>query len=99
MKMKYREFRVTPGLVGFKVIVGCSELYFTDAKKMGKEIMRYLNNPDKVEKEYVKLSGGTTPPVAPETSHFSSESTWTFAPVDPPGSGVNQHQQPERNDK
>ena len=52
-KKMYREFTVTPGIAGFKVKIGCSEVCFGDAESLGRAISVYLNDPQGVEKEFV----------------------------------------------
>jgi hypothetical protein len=49
---RYREFTVTPGLCGFKVKIGCSELYFEDVVQLGQHIANYLENPQKTERKF-----------------------------------------------
>jgi len=41
-KKVYREFTVTPGIVGFKVKMGCTEASFGDAESLGMVIVEYL---------------------------------------------------------
>jgi hypothetical protein len=53
-KMKYREFTVTPGMVGFKVSIGCRDAYFGDKDSVGKAIVDYLNDPQRVEEVYIE---------------------------------------------
>ena len=48
---KYREFTVTPGMAGFKVQIGCSEVYFGDAKALDLAISAYLKDPEATEKK------------------------------------------------
>ena len=48
---KYREFTVTPGMAGFKVKIGCSEVYFGDAKSLDLAISAYLKDPEAMEKK------------------------------------------------
>jgi hypothetical protein len=59
---RYREFTVTPGLRGFKVKIGCSEVYFGDAMALCASISAYLHDPRGVEKEYqskdIRMGGG-----------------------------------------
>jgi hypothetical protein len=54
-KKKYREFTVTPGMVGFKVKIGCSEAYFGDKDGVRQAICNYLNDPEEAEKFYLGL--------------------------------------------
>jgi hypothetical protein len=51
---KFRPFEVTPGVSGFKVRVGCSELYFSTPHELKKAISLYLTNPVAVEEAYLK---------------------------------------------
>lgn len=41
-------------LNGFVVVVGCRNVVFESQEKMLKEIGRYLDDPQKVEKEYLE---------------------------------------------
>jgi phosphoglucomutase len=50
---KYRDFSVVAGLVGFKVIIGCSEAYFGDVETLAKAIKNYLNDPEGTEKFFI----------------------------------------------
>jgi hypothetical protein len=43
---RYREFTVTPGMYGFKVKIGCSELYFSTPEQLSNAIAIYLKTPD-----------------------------------------------------
>jgi len=52
-KKMYREFTVTPGIAGFKVKIGCSEVYFGGTESLGRAIVVYLNDPQGVEKEFI----------------------------------------------
>jgi hypothetical protein len=54
-KKTYREFTVTPGMVGFKVKIGCSEAYFGDKDGVRQAICNYLNDPEEAEKFYLGL--------------------------------------------
>ena len=48
---KYREFKVVPGIQGFKVVIGCSEVYFGDEKDLAISLNAYLSNPEEMEKK------------------------------------------------
>ena len=48
----YRTFTVTPGLAGFEVKIGCSKVYFSNARECANEIMRYMQSPQETEKDY-----------------------------------------------
>lgn len=50
---RYREFTVTPGITGFKVKIGCSEVYFSEASGLSLAITSYLSNPQAAEKEFL----------------------------------------------
>lgn len=50
---RYREFTVTPGVCGFKVKIGCSELYFSDIRVLSDAITEYLLNPQRTEELYL----------------------------------------------
>ena len=52
VRKTYREFTVTPGMSGFKVKIGCSEVYFTTAEKCALAVHGYLLNPQETEKLY-----------------------------------------------
>jgi hypothetical protein len=47
---------IEPVLNGWIVHVGCKRVVFTNKKEMLKEIGRYLDNPQKVDKEYQEKS-------------------------------------------
>ncbi|KKK58837.1 hypothetical protein LCGC14_3040410 [marine sediment metagenome] len=49
-----KDIKIKPILNGWLVKVGCAEIAFTDVDKMCKELKRYCNEPDNVEKEYEK---------------------------------------------
>lgn len=51
-RLRYREFTVTPGMVGFKVKIGGSETYFSDAGSLAVAIGEYLEDPDDIEARY-----------------------------------------------
>jgi hypothetical protein len=51
-RSSYREFIVTPGIVGFKVRIGCSEAYFGNKDDLRQAICNYLNDPQTEEKRY-----------------------------------------------
>ena len=53
--MKYRKFTVEPGLNGFKVKIGCAEVYFSNKEDLLKGISDYLFDPIKTEN--IMLSG------------------------------------------
>ena len=48
------QITILTALNGFKVKVGCAEVLFTDRVKMLAELVRYLNSPEAVEKEYLE---------------------------------------------
>jgi len=48
-----RDLTIHPVLNGFVVQVGCQQLVFTDRTTMAREIDRYYENPETVEKAYV----------------------------------------------
>ena len=49
---KYRDFDVQVGMAGFRVVIGCAELYFSTAKELEKAITRYLRDPVGEEMDY-----------------------------------------------
>jgi hypothetical protein len=49
-----RPIMINAILNGFEVTVGCATLAFTTREELFKELRRYLANPVKVEKEYMK---------------------------------------------
>jgi hypothetical protein len=51
-----KDITISPALNGWKVKVGCQEVLFTNRKTMLEEISRYINDPAKVEKEYLSKS-------------------------------------------
>ena len=53
-RRRYREFTVTPGMCGFKVRIGCCELYFDDAGALAAEITDYLDDPQQVERKFLE---------------------------------------------
>jgi hypothetical protein len=61
-RKRYREFIVTPGLCGFKVKIGCSEVYFATAQQLGGAITDYLLDPDTTERKFqngdIRRGGG-----------------------------------------
>ncbi len=78
-RKRYREFTVTPGLTGFKVRIGCSELYFSNTSALIAEIHNYLNDPQKTERKFqnenIRLSGSMEPPPEPTGPDCSAESS------------------------
>jgi hypothetical protein len=54
-RKRYREFTVTPGLRGFKVKIGCSEVYFADAIFTADAITDYLTNPQGTERKFLTM--------------------------------------------
>jgi len=52
---RYREFTVTPGLRGFKVRIGCSEAYFSNADHALAAIQAYMRDPQRTE---INVLGG-----------------------------------------
>jgi hypothetical protein len=81
--MKYREFTVTPGLVGFKVKIGCTEAYFGDKDSVGKAIAAYLNDPVATENEYLKsdMRNYNAPPVDEPGRPPQEEPNWNPPPT------------------
>jgi hypothetical protein len=69
-KKMYREFTVTPGMVGFRVKIGCSEAYFGDAPSCLEAIDSYLKDPQETERQYQqddqRGGGMIAPPTAGE---------------------------------
>ncbi len=62
---------ILTALNGFKVKAGCAEILFTDPKKLLNELKRYLENPEKVEEEYMEKAlyqQDTTEYIEPETT-------------------------------
>ena len=51
-RKSYREFTVTPGMVGFKVKIGCSEAYFGNATDLKNALSEYLDDPIAATKKY-----------------------------------------------
>ncbi|MDO9530378.1 MAG: hypothetical protein Q7J27_14640 [Syntrophales bacterium] len=47
-----RNVVISPALNGWKVQIGCGEVVFVDKEFMLEELSRYIDTPDKVEKEY-----------------------------------------------
>ena len=79
-KKMYREFTVTPGIAGFKVKIGCSEVYFGGTESLGRAILVYLNDPQGVEKEFINADQriGAVPQVgAPATGY----TPYTIGPI------------------
>lgn len=50
--MRARNLLIHPVLNGFSVTVGCQQVVITSIAELGREIMRYYENPAAVEKEY-----------------------------------------------
>lgn len=72
-KKRYREFTVTPGMNGFKVKIGCSELYFSTAQELANAITAYLNDPQGTEQFYQQADQrwrGILPGVEAETASW-----------------------------
>lgn len=63
-RKKYREFTVTPGVTGFKVKIGCSEVYFSDARVLAAAINDYLSDPQRTEQDFLRtdIRLAVTPP-------------------------------------
>jgi hypothetical protein len=51
-RMRYRSFTVIPGLHGFKVKIGCSEVYFSTAQDVQREINNYFNDPNGTSRKF-----------------------------------------------
>ncbi|HEY5960938.1 MAG TPA: hypothetical protein VIV60_30490 [Polyangiaceae bacterium] len=49
-----REITIIPVLNGYICNVGCQRVVFQDRNQMILELNKYLENPDEVEKEYIK---------------------------------------------
>jgi hypothetical protein len=52
-RKKYRDILITPGMVGFKVKIGCAELYYANPKTLLKDLVRYLREPDITTREFL----------------------------------------------
>jgi hypothetical protein len=50
---RYRSFNVTVGVIGFKINIGCAELY-VNKEQLIDLLIRYMNDPDKCEKEILE---------------------------------------------
>jgi hypothetical protein len=62
-----RDIRIEPALNGWIVYVGCSRVVFQDdINKLLRELQRYIQNPDLVEREYINNSPNTSTSDAPE---------------------------------
>lgn len=57
---------MTPGLCGFKVKIGCSELYFSGAGALAAEIQNYLADPQETKLKFQsadnRVNGGIPVP-------------------------------------
>lgn len=67
-----KEIKIIPVLNGWLCFVGCQTVAFIEKRIMLDEISRYIDNPDKVEKEYIagaknKISEPVEIPVPQET--------------------------------
>jgi len=51
-----REVKIKPVLNGWIVEVGCQTLVFIDGIFMAEELLKYLDDPDEVEKRYLEES-------------------------------------------
>ena len=77
---KYREFTVTPGMAGFKVKIGCSEVYFGDAKALDLAISAYLKDPEAMEKKMTAGDIRNNPsPAGPVPYTYTVPSVQTFS--------------------
>lgn len=89
-RKRYREFKVTPGLRGFKVVIGCCEVYFDSVQELGQAINSYLYDPQGTEEKMLAndqrygMSGaaGMPQPVVPGPTislgpgqHYASSAT------------------------
>jgi hypothetical protein len=50
---QFREITITPGVSGFKVKIGCSEVYFSGWNDLLCELTKYYKNPHKTEEYYL----------------------------------------------
>lgn len=53
---------------GFFVTVGCARLAYTDKKDLVADLEAFLDDPDRVEKEYNKIQGDVPQECAPQTA-------------------------------
>lgn len=51
---RYREIRIVPGIVGWKVIIGCSEFYVSSYEDVMDGLRRYFEDPSKAESYYMR---------------------------------------------
>ena len=51
---RYRNFTVTPGIVGFSVQMGCTLAFFGDAADLSAAICNYLTDPEGTEKRFLE---------------------------------------------
>jgi len=92
MKNVYRGFNVVPGIHGFKVVIGCSELYFGSAEALHRALTRYLDDPQGTEKRFMEDDiryGTLTPATAAIQEDYGRPATLTEqmsreAPLAPP---------------
>jgi hypothetical protein len=77
-----REVTIREAMNGYKVQVGCQELVFQDKSLMIAELSRYLDEPTKVEREYLAkfrkedhLSSGAGTERAVERANVATEAT------------------------
>jgi lipopolysaccharide/colanic/teichoic acid biosynthesis glycosyltransferase len=53
-KDRWRAFSVTPGIVGWKIVIGCTEAYFGSAEDCRMAIDQYLTRPRSTEEIYMQ---------------------------------------------
>ena len=58
--MTTRDIKIKKVLNGYIVKIGCQKVVFTKRKKLLKELARYWDDPDGVEKEYLNKHGRDT---------------------------------------
>lgn len=61
-QIRYKEFTVTPGMRGFKVKIGCAELYFGDTQTLLEAIRLYLQDPIKSVRHFTDKDIRELPP-------------------------------------
>jgi hypothetical protein len=50
---RYRDLKIVPGIRGFKVSVGCTELYFTNYQELLEALRGYFEEPVVQEQRYL----------------------------------------------
>jgi hypothetical protein len=74
--MKYRGITISPCLNGFVCTIGCQTAVFESCDSLLSALEKYLNNPDKTEKEYMEATRirlQDLQPVASSNRSFASQ--------------------------